>query len=189
MRFGSRRLRWGVAAVAAVGLVGLVNHVGTPSPVFRTADGKSVGGYSVRGALIRPSKSDIAQVVQALDTRARAIRDGDESSFLSVLDSGRRSFGRSQQTVWSNTQRLPLTDVSFAFDGVLEPDTRLSTPTFLAHVVTTYEISGYDSSPVQVDDGFSFEKVDGTWKLASVSDADLQFVRGSLPVPWDGGPV
>ena len=107
---------------------------------------------------------------------------------MSVVDTDRDP-STGQRVAWGNTRRLPLAKLSFSYDGVLEPDTPLHTATFLARVTTTYEIAGYDTSPVQVDDGFSFVKVHGTWRLAGVSDADDQFAKTALPVPWDGAPI
>ncbi|HEX4470388.1 MAG TPA: hypothetical protein VH085_00360, partial [Nocardioides sp.] len=178
------------AALVLFGLVAFLNHLASPSPqVFRTAAGVKMPGYSLRGALEQPTKGDIARVVRALDTRAQAVLGGDQSAFMSVVDTDQRSFDHAQLVAWGNTRRLPLAKLSFAYDGVLEPDNPLHTATFLARVTTTYEIAGYDTSPVQVDDGFSFVKVHGSWKLAGVSDADDQFAKTALPVPWDGPPI
>jgi hypothetical protein len=91
--------------------------------------------------------------------------------------------------VWQNTQQLPLERLSFHFDGLVEPDRLLSTPSFLARVTTTYQLRGFDPAPIEVDDGFTFVRQGGTWKLAGITDADDQFSQKSLPVPWDGGPT
>jgi hypothetical protein len=156
--------------------------------VFRNQAGVIVPGYSLNGTLAYPSKNDVAQVVQALNSRAQAVLDGDRAAFLSTVDSSHRSFYGRQEKAWANTRQLPLASLSFAYDGVVEPDVPLRTATFLARVITTYRLAGYDTTPVQVEDGFSFVKRHGTWKLAGVGDADGQFTQG-LPVPWEGSSI
>lgn len=182
------------ALVGAVGL-GLTvvalffNHQATPRQVFRDRAGVNHQGYTSKGALAQPTSSDIDQVEKALDTRAHAIVAGDEPAFLSVVDTDRPSFARRQHTVWANTRRLPFARLSYTYDGTLEPDHRMSSPSFLVRVTTTYQFRGYDSSPVQFDAGFTFVQQNGTWKLASVTDAVRQFNRDTLPALWEGGPI
>jgi len=186
-----RRVRWGGLVVGLmVAGVFLYSHPPMPpSPrVFRNQAGVIVPGYSLNGTLAYPSKSDVAQVVQALNSRAQAVLDGDRAAFLSTVDSSHRSFYGRQEKAWANTRQLPLASLSFAYDGVVEPDVPLRTATFLARVITTYRLAGYDTTPVQVEDGFSFVKRHGTWKLAGVGDADGQFTQG-LPVPWEGSSI
>jgi hypothetical protein len=186
-----RRVLWSGFAVVLVILAVSVSQPpkGPPAQAFRSRAGVRMPGYSANGALESPSKSDVAQVARVLSTQARAVLDGDEAAFMSVVDSDRRSFYRGQRLAWANTRQLPLANLSFTYDGVLEPDEPLHTATFLARVTTTYQLAGYDSSPVQVDDGFSFVKRRGTWTLAGVTDADDQFDRQALPVPWQGDAI
>jgi hypothetical protein len=208
-RHWSRRTRWGAVALTLVALVTVLNHLARPQrpDLFRNRAGVTVPGYSAKGALEQPSKSDVSQVTRLLDARAHAVIDGDEAAFLSGVDTDRRSFDQGQRVVWGNTRRLPLAQLSFAYDGIVQPDQPLHTATFVARVTTTYELSGYDTSPVQVDEGFSFLERHGTWKLADVTDdigqsdqpgqADqleqpdqlVQPEQKALPVPWNGGPI
>jgi hypothetical protein len=189
VRRWSVRHRWllgiGIVLVGAVLLDRLVDL--NPAPVYTNAAGRHFAGFSPEGALQLPSPSDVSEVEKQLHVRAEAVLDGDRAAFLGVVDADRRAFAAQQRTVWANTRQLPLARLSYAYDGVLEPDEPLTTPSFLVRVTTTYEFEGYDSSPVQVDDGFTFVRQDGTWRLAGVGDADGQFDRNSLPVPWDDG--
>lgn len=53
-------------------------------PALRVSHGHAVvdmPGYSSNGTLEEPSDAEIAQVVHALDTRARAVLDGDRTAF------------------------------------------------------------------------------------------------------------
>lgn len=161
----------------------------TPTPVFTDAAGQHFRGYSSSGALQEPTESDVADVKRQLGIRAHAVLEGDRAAFLGAVDTDLSSFALDQRTVWSNTRQLPFEKLSYTYDGVLEPDKPLSTPSFLVRVTTTYQFRGYDSSPVQVDDGFTFVKTHGTWKLASVTDADRQFNKDALPAPWDGAAI
>jgi hypothetical protein len=189
-RWVIRRLRlFGIVAVLVVAV--LLNRLVdlSPTPVFTNSAGQHFKGYSSEGALATPTKADVAEVEKALDTRAHAVLDGDRAAFLSMVDSDRRSFAVMQRTVWTNTQRLPFAKLTYTYDGVLAPDHPLSTPSFLMRVTTTYEFRGYDSSPVQVDDGFTFVQQHGTWKLVSITDADRQFDKDTLSAPWDGSAI
>lgn len=186
-----RRRRWLLVilfvVVGAFQLDRLVDL--SPTPVYVDSAGQHFRGYSPSGALQQPTQDEVAEVEKQLDIRAHAVLDGDRAAFLGIVDTDRGSSLASQRTVWSNTRKLPFEKLSYTYDGVLEPDAPLSTPSFLIRVTTTYELEGYDSSPVQVDDGFTFVKQDGSWKLASVTDADRQFNKTSLPVPWDGAAI
>jgi hypothetical protein len=185
-----RRRRWAlVMAFVVVGAFQLDRVDLRPTPVYTNSAGQHFRGYSPLGALQQPTGDDVAAVERQLDIRAHAVLDGDRAAFLGVADTDRTSFTLGQRTVWSNTRRLPFEKLSYSYDGVLEPDAPLSTASFLVRVTTTYQLRGYDSSPVQVDDGFTFVKQDGSWKLASVTDADRQFNKTSLPVPWDGAAI
>jgi hypothetical protein len=189
-----RRVRRGLLVVAGVGLAVVAIFFNDPAKapppqVFHQHAVVDLPGYSSNGTLEHPSKSDVAQVVKALDTRAHAILDGDESAFMSVVATDRRAFAAKERTVWQNTRQLHFEQLSYTYDGLVEPDTPLSTPSFLARVTTSYQLRGFDTSPVVVDDGYTFVKQDGRWRLAGVTDADGQFDQKTLPVPWDGGPV
>jgi hypothetical protein len=183
---------WSATAAGLAIVAVFFNHPAQrPAPeVFHGAHAAvDVVGYSSNGTLQEPSNSDIAEVVKALDTRARAVLDDDRAAFLSTVDSDRTAFAAQQRVVWQNTRQLPFEKLSYEFDGLVEPDRPLSTPSFLARVTTMYQLRGFDSEPIQVDDGFTFVQQDGAWKLAGITDADDQFTQRNLPAPWDGGPI
>ncbi|MGC4110164.1 MAG: hypothetical protein QM747_07015 [Nocardioides sp.] len=179
----------GIAALLAVGF--LANSLVQPpkQPVYTTHSAVDLPGYSSNGTLERPTAADVAVVKQDLRTRAHAILDGDRAAFLGVVDTGRPAFAAEQQDVWENTRQLHFQMLSYTYDGLVEPDNPLHTPSFLARVTTTYELKGFDAAPIEVDDGFTFVKQNGAWRLASVSDAEGQFNGHTLPVPWEGKPM
>lgn len=191
------RRRWVRRALGGAVVLGLAilavffNHPAAPSAAntFHTRAGAIVPGYSTDGTLREPSDGDVKAVVALLDTRARAVLDGDEAGFMGVVDTDRRAFAQAQRVVWANTRQLPVSALSFTFDGLMKPDAPLDAPTFLARITTTYQLAGFDTSPVVVDDGFSFVQQHGTWKLAGVSDADGQLDPDVPPVPWDGAAI
>ena len=97
-----------------------------------------------------------------------AVLEGDRAAFMGVVDTDRPSFVRGQRTAWENTRRLPFESLSYTYDDVVEPDSPLSVPSFLVRVTTTYRFKGFDTSPIQVDDGFTFVREHGTWKLGAI---------------------
>lgn len=189
--------RWVIRGLWIVGVLALVlagyaanSLVKPPAPtVYTSHSAVDVKGYSSNGTLEQPTHADVATVEKALRTRAQAILDGDRAAFLGVVDSDRTAFAREQRRVWENTRQLHFQLLSYTYDGLVEPDDPLHTPSFLAQVTTTYELKGFDTAPIQVDDGFTFVKQHGAWKLASVTDAESQFNAKTLPVPWEGAPI
>jgi hypothetical protein len=176
-----------VGGLLVAGVRTTLPSTATPSPSHRGRHSVvDEAGYSSNGVLEAPDAADLAQVRGALATQAKAVRTGDRAAFLREIDSDRSAFATAQRIVWSNTQKLPFTAFDYTYDGVVEPDTPLRTASFLVHVTTTYQLRGFDASPVQLDDGFTFVKQAGTWKLASVSDADGRFGSDDLPAPWEG---
>ncbi len=180
----------GVFAAAAVAgiLAFFANQNLVPTePTYSGRDAVvDLPGYSSNGTLEHPSSADIAQVRADLEAQAAAVMSGDRSAFLGAVDSDRSAFAAAQRTVWSNTQQLPFETFSYRYDGVVESDHPLHTPSFLVHVTTTYQLRGFDTSPIELDDGFTFVRQDGVWKLAGVSDADRRFNSDALPAPWEG---
>jgi hypothetical protein len=189
--------RWLVTGLWAAGVVVLVvggflaNSLVKPPPpvVYKGVVAVDKPGYSSNGTLEKPSHTDLSAVETALRTSADAILDGNRAAFLGVVDDARTGFAQEQRTVWMNTRQLHFQMLRYTYDGLVEPDKPLHTPSFLAQVTTTYELKGFDTAPIQVEDGFTFVREDGTWKLASVTDAAGQFNATTLPVPWEGAPI
>jgi hypothetical protein len=179
----------GIAAVLTIGV--LLNGLVKPPPeqVYTSHGVVDLPGYSSNGTLEKPSATDVAQVKAALAVRARAVLDGDRAAFMGVVDDARPAAVAAQRTAWQNTRQLDFERLSYTYDGVVEPDTPLSTPSFLAQVTTTYQLRGFDTSPIQVDDGFTFVKNHGRWQLAGMNGADSQFNSATLPVPWEGAAI
>lgn len=188
MHRGRRRLGGALLAAGFVAAVWYANKP-APAPAAPTYGGHGVvdqAGYSSNGTLENPSDRDIAQVQRLLDARARAMMTGDRAGFLAVVDTDAKAFLKQQQVVWANTRQLPITNLDFSYEDTVEPDRTLHRPSFLARVEESYQLRGFDDSPVQVEDGFTFVKQGGQWKLAGVSDADGAFGQRDLPVPWEG---
>lgn len=191
MRRWVTRSLWigGIVGVLAVGVLsnGLLKP--PPPPVYTKHAAVNLPGYSSNGTLEKPTSADVAQVQRELAARAHAILHGDRAAFMGVVDTDAKAFTHAQQTAWQNTQQLKFDLLTYTYDGLVEPDTPLSKPAFLARVTTTYQLRGFDTAPIQVDDGFTFVQQGGAWKLASETEADGQFNENTLPVPWEGSPI
>lgn len=186
-----RRIRVVGGSVLAAGFVAAVWYANRPAPreappTYTDHAVVDQAGYSSNGTLEHPSNTDVAQVQHALAARARAVLTGDRAAFLGVVDTDLPTFAAHQRLVWANTRQLPIADLHYTYEGTVEPDRTLHRPSFLAKVATSYRLRGFDTRPVQVEDGFTFVRQHGAWKLASVTDADGSFGQHDLPVPWEG---
>jgi hypothetical protein len=162
------------------------------SPVATAPAGERVidePGYSSSGNLESPSAGDRDQVTALLERRARAVLSGNEPMFMSTVDTADRAFAVAQRVVFSNTQQFPLATFGYELGDPVYPDDILHTPSYVTDVTIDYRLDGYDAAESQVDDGFTFVKVDGEWRLDSVSDADQQFDSHQLAPPWEGRAV
>ena len=166
-----------------------VEHWPQHSPTAQGDAGEhvlDVPGYSSDGSLEHPTDTDSAEVTALLTRRSEAVLTGNETMFMSTVDTADRRFAADQRIVFANTQQLPLERFTYDLGDVLYPDRVLHTPSYVVDVTVDYQLDGYDSADSQIEDGYTFVKVDGQWRLDSVSDADRQFAQHVLPPPWDG---
>ena len=184
-----KRALWTAGGLAFVVVAWLVNRPAPPPPDPADTSVVRVPGYSSDGNLENPSAADLRQVRELLDARAQAILHHRRAAFREGLDPELHGFDRAQEVVFDNAGRFPLEQLGYETEGVVYPDHTLSTPTLLVRVRETYQLRGYDTGPVQVEDGYSFVKEDGRWLLSSTGQADHQFRQDDLPPPWDGRAV
>jgi hypothetical protein len=189
-----RRSMWSLVGVSSLVAIHLINKPAELAMQGQAAHyGKhavvSLPGYSSNGALTSPGATDLAEVRSELDDQAKAVLSGNRAAYLRPVDTARRWFLVSQRVVWHNTQQLHFDTFTYHVDGAMEPDRILHQPSLVVRVTTTYQIHGFDSKPIELEDGFTFVKRHGTWKLASTSDADASFHQDYLPAPWDGAAI
>ena len=184
-----RRALWIAGALAFVVVAWYANRPTPAPPEPSDTTVVRVPGYSSDGNLENPSASDLSQVRALLDARAKAMLHHHRAAFVRGLDPGDHGFDRAQEVVFDNARHFPLQQLGYEVESVVYPDHTLTTPTLLVRVRTTYQLRGYDTAPVQVEDGYSFVQQDGHWVLSSTSQADHQFRQDDLPPPWDGRAV
>lgn len=144
-------------------------------------DPEVIGGAT--GAVTAQEAQDL------LDTRARALREGDRETFLGTLDVRDAKLVKRQKRYFANLQELPLATLDYT---VLKSDwpAELRAKKWGADVVVpqvrvSTQLEGFDTVPVQRTTGFAFDRVDGEPVVVSELTGAGQQYPGSQPAPWD----
>jgi hypothetical protein len=138
----------------------------------------------------RAAIEDASSAVDALlRERADDVRRRDLAAFTALLDPTATSFVTAQRAEFVALAQLPLTDVGYTADTASATTrgqlTRYgTTPTYAPTVTFSYEIDGFDSSPVTATEVDTFVLRDGAWLFASDSD-----FGPPSPQIWQQGPL
>lgn len=199
-----RRLALAVALFLAVDL-GAAAWFGvriTPHPV--AAPTAAPSGQVTAGARV-PSQVDPQAAVRAareralaalLARRSRAVLTHDVTAWRATVDPRDGAFAQRQDVLFANLLRLPLAEYELApgGDGPALPSERaraLGSEAWISRVVLRYRLRGYDAADVVRQRYLTLATApDGTWKVASDSDAGSA-AGASEPDHdlWDLGPV
>jgi hypothetical protein len=183
--------------IALVVSVALVSGAAIAAMAARSDEAPARGRASVGS---RPSPTaaadttpDAAEVrVQALqkllDTRSRAVLDGDRAAWLATVDPHSEGFRRKQSTVFSNFRAVPFSDWSYTYAGVARAlsthrASELGGGAWVARVQAGYRLRGYDGASSLTEQFLTLVERDGRWYVASTSDG------ATVPQPWDLGRV
>jgi hypothetical protein len=130
------------------------------------------------------------QALQALlDTRSRAVLDGDRAAWLSTVDPRSEKFRTEQSRFFSNLRAVPFYDWSYTYAGVAAGPTAArvrelgGTTAWVARVHAGYRLRGYDTASSLTEQFLTVVERDGRWYVASTSDG------ATAPQPWDLGRV
>jgi hypothetical protein len=140
-----------------------------------------------RTAASKPPADIVAEVQDALDLRAAAVRRGRPAVFTRTLG-GESSFRAQQQTWYDNLTQLPLAH----FDYRLDPASLVRDGDgYWVRVEEVMQLDGYDAAPVVTPDRFRFVPLgeSGPMRLTSVTDQAWEREHAVQAQPWDLGPV
>jgi hypothetical protein len=145
-----------------------------------------------RADAVRQAEDGRTQAIRALlGRRAQAVVDRDKQAFLADLDPTQAAFIARQSKVFDNLALLRFSGWRYELDP---SDERPHTPAVDAArgtwwaptVALRYELAGYDRTPTEEQQGFTFVRRDNRWFLA----ADADFARTGHPTDrdvWDTG--
>jgi hypothetical protein len=145
----------------------------TPSPTATTPD---------------PEQIRLAALEDLLRSRERAVRDKDAAAWLATVDPEQAAFRARQAAQFANLARLPLSRWEYS---VLGPGPALSPPrqsalgpdAWVAQVDLGYRFGAADRSDVHSTEYLTLVDRDGSWLVASDTDAH------SATEIWDLGPL
>ena len=145
----------------------------TPSPTSSTPD---------------PDQVRLAALEEVLRTRERAVLDKDANTWLSTVDPAQRTFRAKQQAQFANLVRLPLSRWTYAVVGPgpalsAARQAELGADAWVAQVDLGYRFGAADRTDVHSSEYLTMVDRDGTWQVASDSDAH------SATEIWDLGPL
>jgi Zn-dependent protease with chaperone function len=120
-----------------------------------------------------------AEVQALLTARGIALARHDKTAFLAGVD---QPFVAAQSRLFDNLRKLPLQVATYALDARVRLDApaRYGVPAYLASVVFTVQLAGFDQIPSAQTQYLTFVQRGGRWLLAS--DRDL---AGGTRGLWD----
>ena len=126
-----------------------------------------------------------AQALELLETRERALTDGDREAFLATVDPDELTFSATQARWFDNLARLPVADVSFRLGDEVALTDDFEDGELELPVDFTMRLSGFDSRPVTDKMVWTFVHRGGDVLLAADRDEQVDVVNGWMPAPWD----
>lgn len=174
-----------VAVLAIAGVDGAtITHRAAVTPP-KPATPHATSTRSATAAAPPPS----AAVDMLLEQRTAALVHRDLASFTALLDPAATAFVAAQRAQFVALAQLPLSDVTYTEDaasaGARGPVAgHGGAPTFAPTVTYTYELSGFDTTPVTATEVDTFVQRGNRWLLASDSD-----FGAPPPQVWQQGPL
>ena len=120
-----------------------------------------------------------------IDTRERALREGDRSAFLATVDPDELGFSATQARWFDNLALLPVTDVSYEL-GDEDVMTQVAGDGDLQLPVDfTMRLRGFDRRPVTQRMVWTFVRDGKDALLANDRNVQIEAKTGWTPAPWD----
>lgn len=190
-----RRSRWVVPLVATLTAAGLALSALSTWAIWQLPTGPVAVAAPPNGL---PSASSGATSIEAaaaaiLARRGRAVLAHDEAAFLADLDPSQPALRVQQAAIYEGLTKLAFTQFSYEPNGVsFDPSghgTGHGPTTYIAGVVATHQLKGYDTGPVVEAMAVTFVNRNHRWWFASDRDVDDQLPAAGHAEPWDDGQV
>jgi hypothetical protein len=134
-----------------------------------------------------------AAAAAILERRGQAVLDHDESAFLADLDPGQPELRAQQSEIYAGLSKLDFARFSYAPNGVaFDPSghgTGHGMTTYIAGVLATHQLQGYDTGPVVEAMAVTFVNRNHRWWFSSDHDVDDELPAAGHAEPWDDGQV
>jgi hypothetical protein len=131
------------------------------------------------------------QVRDILSRRGAAVRAHDKAKFLADLDPTLPALRVQQGAIFDGLTKLDFAQFSYRPNGTaFDPGnhgTRHTSTTYIAGVIATHQLRGYDTGPVAEAMAVTFVQRDNRWWLASDRDVDEDLPAAGHAEPWDDG--
>jgi hypothetical protein len=175
-----------VAALLALALLATVLvlrpavRVGSPAP--------ALGRQPAAAAPADP----LVEVPRLLAKRAKAVLARDRAAFLATVDRRRRTFYRSQATLFARMRTVPFAAFSYRlsdprnFAGARLKRRYGTEHVFLPQVQARYRFRGHDARPVSTRYYYTFVLTPSGWRIAN--QGEVRRGRADVEI-WDSGPV
>lgn len=185
------RLRPAERAVAAA--IALQLLVAVPSSFALGRDHKSTGTTGTTNASPTRDADRTDAITALLARRADAVLHRNKGQFLADVDPTQSRFLLKQAALFEHLGSVRFSGWRYEVDATEEqphtPALDAARGTWWApDVVLRYAIAGFDTTPTEEDQGFTFTQRDGRWYLA----ADADFLKTGRPTQrnlWDTGDV
>jgi hypothetical protein len=183
-------------AVMAVQLVqlGLFRR---PEPTASSRGAQLAGPNAPAPSGPGPSASTLspeAQVVRLLTSRSQALLRHDKPAFLATVDRGRRSFYRSQASLFDRMVTVPFASFSYSVPDPLQDvggdrarRKYSPTPVSMFPVEASFGFRGQDASPFVAHYFYTFAVTASGWRIAGQDDVPRP-LHSDVEI-WDAGPV
>lgn len=189
-----RRSRWVVPLVATLTTAGLALSALSTWAIWQLPTGPVAVVSGVPSSREPTSETAVeAAVRQILVRRGDAVLRHDKAGFLADLDP-KLSTLRTQQTgIYDGLAKLDFAQFSYRPNGTaFNPGghgTGKGGTTYIAGVLATYQLEGYDTGPVVEAMAVTFVQRDHRWWIASDRDVDDELPAAGHAEPWDDGQV
>jgi hypothetical protein len=189
------RRRWVVALVAVLTAAGLTVSGLSTWAIWQLPTEPTTPGVAARPTPTSTAAEDPIDtaVREILTRRGDAVQAHDEAAFLADLDPTLPALRAQQTQIYEGLAKIDFARFSYRASGTAfnaaGHGTNQAATTYIAGVVATHELKGYDTGPVVEPMAVTFVLRDHRWWIASDRDIDEDLPAAGHAEPWDDGQV
>jgi hypothetical protein len=180
--------------VAVLTVAGLAVSAVSTWAVWQLPTGPTVLATANRLPAASSGQTEVQAAAAAiLERRGQAVLAHDENAFLADLDPSQPQLREQQSQIYEGLTKLDFARFGYALNGVaFDPSghgTGHGMSTYIAGVLATHQLRGYDTGPVVEAMAVTFVDRDHRWWFSSDRDVDDQLPAAGHAEPWDDGQV